>query len=159
MTLQSAILAVHIVCGFAGLALGPIAMFARKRRGWHTRSGDLYHGVMLAVCATAAALALLDWQRIWWFLLIAIGSYAQALIGYLAAKRRWQGWLPLHVSMQCGSYIALVTALLVVNWEGMTGTPGIYSPWAWILPTLVGSPLIAWINRAVRLGRRPVLPA
>lgn len=159
MTLQSTILAVHIVCGFAGLVLGPIAMFARKRPGRHTRVGDLYHWIMLAVCATAAALALLDWQRIWWFLLIALGSYAQAFVGYLAAKRRWRGWLLWHVSMQGGSYIALVTALLVVNWEPMTGTPGMYSPWAWLLPTLVGSPLITWVNRAIRLGRRPVLTA
>jgi len=34
----------------------------------------------------------------------------------------------------CGSYVSLVTALLVVSWD---------SPLAWILPTVIGSPLIA----------------
>jgi len=33
-----------------------------------------------------------------------------------------------------GSYVSLVTALLVVNWS---------SPLAWILPTVIGTPLIA----------------
>jgi hypothetical protein len=44
----------------------------------------------------------------------------------------------------CGSYISLVTALLVVN------SPG--SPIAWVAPTAVGTPLITWTN--IRLARR-----
>jgi hypothetical protein len=31
--------------------------------------------------------------------------------GYVAAKRRFSGWLPIHVIGQGGSYIAMVTAL------------------------------------------------
>ena len=49
----------------------------------------------------------------------------------------------------------VVTAVLVVNWETLTGTRGTASPWAWALPTLIGSPIIAWISREVALGRRP----
>jgi len=51
----------------------------------------------------------------------------------------------------------MVTALLVVNWETLTGTRGVVSPWAWALPTVVGSPLIAWVRREVARGRRPKL--
>ena len=58
---------------------------------------------------------------------------------------------------QGGSYIAMVTALLVVNWENLTGSRGVASPWAWALPTVVGSPIIAWVTREVALGRRPKL--
>lgn len=54
-----------------------------------------------------------------------------------------------------GSYIAMVTALLVVNWRQLTGAPGIGSPWPSMLPTILGSPVIAWVIRQVRLGRRP----
>lgn len=86
---------------------------------------------------------------------MALGSYAFAFVGYLAAKRRWNGWLRVHVVGQGGSYIAMVTAVLIVNWEAMTGTRGVVSPWAWILPTLVGTPLIAWLTREVALERRP----
>ena len=99
----------------------------------------------------------LDWRRIWWFFPIAVGSYAFACLGYVAAKYRWQGWLRAHLAGQGGSYIAMVTALLVVNWETLTGTRGVMSPWAWVLPTVVGSPIIAWVTREVPLGRRPKL--
>ena len=155
MTLFGAILALHIAAGAAGLILGPIAMRARKRRGVHTRAGEAYHWVVLAVCVTASLLAFLDWGRLWWFLPIALGSYAFALVGYMAAKRRWQGWLRGHIAGQGGSYIAMVTAVLVVNWETLTGTRGIHSPWAWALPTVVGSPIIAWVTYQVRIGKRP----
>jgi len=53
----------------------------------------------------------------------------------------------------CGSYISLVTALLVVNFPG--------SPIAWVAPTAVGTPLITWTNirLARRAARRPAPPA
>jgi histidinol-phosphate phosphatase family protein len=153
----SAVLALHMAAGFAGLVLGPVAMAAPKRTGAHTRAGEGYHWVVLAVCLTAASLAALDWPRLWWFLPIAAGSYAFTLLGYVAAKRRWRGWLLTHVSGQGGSYIALVTAVLVVNWSALTGTPGRASPWPWLLPTVVGTPLITWINVQVRRGYRPRL--
>jgi hypothetical protein len=148
MTLRDPFLAIHIAAGTTGLILGPIAMRAPKRRGPHTRLGESYHWVMLAVCASAAGLAILGWSRIWWFLPIAIFSYANAFAGYLAAKRRWRGWLRAHIGGMGGSYIALTTALLVVN-VGQT------LPIVWFLPTLIGSPIIAWTISEVDRGRRP----
>jgi hypothetical protein len=150
------VLLVHVALGTSGLVLGPEAMAARKLPGLHTRVGEAYHWMMLGVCVSAAMLAILDWRRIWWFLLVAIGSYAFALLGYVAAKRRWRGWLRAHLAGQGGSYIAMSTAFLVVNWEALTGTRGVASPWTWT-PTVVGSPIIAWITREVALGRRPKL--
>ena len=157
MTAFRTVLVFHIAVGTVGLVLGPIAMTAWKGSRLHAWAGELYHWVMLAVCVSAGGLAWLDWERSWWFLPIAVGSYAFAFVAYVAAKRRWPGWLAAHVSGQGGSYIAMVTAILVVNWQLLTGTRGRSSPWAWILPTLVGSPLIAWVNVQVRRGRRPKL--
>ncbi len=157
MTVTDTVLFAHIALGTAGLILGPVAMTARKLPGLHTKAGEAYHWVMLGVCISAGTLAILDWYRIWWFLLIAIGSYAFAFLGYMAAKRRWRGWLRAHITGQGGSYIAMVTAFLVVNWENLTGTLGVESPWAWALPTVVGSPIIAWVTREVARGRRPKL--
>ena len=155
MTVFRVVLAFHIAAGAAGLILGPIAMRARKGPGLHTRAGEAYHWVMLAVCLTASLLAVLEWKRLWWFLPIAAGSYAFALLGYAAAKRRWHGWIKAHIAGQGGSYIAMTTALLVVNWETLTGTRGISSPMAWALPTVVGAPIIAWVTYQVRIGKRP----
>jgi hypothetical protein len=155
VTVFRVVLAFHIAAGAAGLILGPIAMRARKKPGVHTRAGEAYHWVMLAVCLTASLLAVLDWKRLWWFLPIAAGSYAFALLGYVSAKRRWRGWLQAHITGQGGSYIAMTTALLVVNWETLTGTRGISSPMGWALPTVVGAPIIAWVTYQVRIGKRP----
>jgi uncharacterized membrane protein len=148
MTVWDVTLALHVTAGGTGLILGPLAMRAVKRRGPHTRLGEAYHWVMLTVCVSAAGLALMEWHRIWWFLPIAAFSYANALVGYLAVKRRRNGWLPRHIGGMGGSYIALVTALLVVNLgRDFAG--------AWFIPTLVGSPLIAWVINEVDKGRRP----
>jgi uncharacterized membrane protein len=148
--MRDAVLAVHVAAGTLGLILGPLAMRASKRRGLHTRLGEVYHWVMLAVCVSAVGLAALAWGRLWWFLPIAVFSYANALLGYVAAKRRWRGWVRAHVGGMGGSYIALVTALLVVNL-------GDRLPVVWFVPTLVGSPIIAWVIREIDAGRRPAL--
>ena len=135
--MHGAVLTVHIFTGTTGLVLGPVAMFAPKRRGRHTRTGTVYHWNMLAVCVSAVGLALMNWAEIWWFVPIAVFSYGNALVGYLAARRRQPGWLPVHIGGMGGSYIALITALLVVN----TQPAPLY---VWFVPTLVGTPLILW---------------
>jgi hypothetical protein len=94
-------------------------------------------------------LAILDWERLWAFLPVAVGSYAFALVGYTAAKLRFRGWLRVHVIGQGGSYIAMVTALFVVNWQAVFGEPGRVSFWPWAIPTLVGTPLIAFVVRDI----------
>jgi hypothetical protein len=147
---HDATLGIHIAAGVVGLVLGPVAMRVAKRPGRHTRSGEAYHWVMLTVCVSATVLATLNWSELWWFLPIAIGSYAFALLGYVAAKVRWRGWLSAHISGQGGSYIALTTALLVVN-TGGSGAALI----VWFIPTIVGSPIIAWVTYQVALGKRP----
>lgn len=139
---------IHIVCGGCALAFGPVAMYARKLPGLHTVAGEIYHWLFVGIFISACILAALDWPRLWWFVPLAGFSYAFALLGYLAAKLRWNHWLRFHLAGQGGSYIAMTTAVLVVNL-------GRNIWWVWILPTIIGSPLIAWITREVALGRRP----
>src|SRR3954452_9361374 len=146
MSLRDPALALHIASGTLGLLLGPVAMRAPKRRGRHTRAGGVYFWAMAGVCTSAVVLAVLDWARLWWFLPIAAFSYANALVGYLAVKIRWRGWLRAHIGGMGGSYIALTTALLVVN---VGPSPLI----VWFIPTLVGTPLILLAtNRVTRVG-------
>lgn len=148
MSSHSIVLAIHIAAGSLGLILGPVAMFVGKRRGAHTRTGEAYHWVFVVLVCTAVVLAVWNWHEGWWLALVGAGSYAFALLGYLSAKRRRPGWLPVHVAGQGGSYIAMVTALLVVNL-------GTASPLAWIAPTLIGTPIIAWVSFQIGAGRRP----
>jgi hypothetical protein len=146
--MRETLLAVHIAAGVAALVLGPIAMFAAKRRGRHTRAGDLYFWVYVVLVLAAFALAATDWDEAWFLVPIGAFSFAFALLGYVMAKRRPRGWLRLHVTGQGGSYIAMITALLVVNLGGETLI-------VWFIPTIIGSPVIAYVNTQIALGRRP----
>mgnify|MGYP003403893760 CR=1 FL=1 len=136
--LSSTVLLAHVILGFTAIVLGPVAMTSRKAPGFHPRIGELYHAAVLGVCLSAAALAVLHWSRSWAFLPVALGSYAFALVGYVAAKRRFQGWLSVHVIGQSGSYVAMLTALFVVNWSALFDEPGRHSLWPWIIPDAGG---------------------
>ncbi len=136
------LLTVHIVAGTSGLVLAPLAMAVRKAPGRHPWLGRGYQLTIAVLTCTAVALAALHPARLWGLGVIAAGTEAAALAGWAASRRRHPGWLPRHVGLMCGSYVSLVTALLVVNW---------HSPLAWLLPTVIGTPLIA--GAAARAGR------
>jgi hypothetical protein len=153
--LRNLFLTIHIVAGTAGLLSGPVAMLLPKRHGWHTRLGLAYQGFVAVLCVTAFGMVALK-PSLWWLAVIAAFTWAAALTGWIMRRRRPKGWLPLHVSFMCGSYISFITAFLAVTVGGNV-------PWtvplAWSLPTLIGSPLIA--RTAARAATRPrkVIPA
>jgi hypothetical protein len=155
MSAHDTFLAVHVAAGSVGLVLGPILFAARKRPGLHTAGGEIYHWNFVVLFVSAVGLALLDWDRVWWLAFVGAFSYAFALRGYLAAKRRRPGWLAAHVSGQGGSYIAMTTALLVVNTQGLADSGGFLAIVPWLLPTLIGTPLIAYTIGQVVQGKRP----
>lgn len=128
-------------------------MVSQKRRGLHTNLGEVYHWNMLVVCVTAAIMAVLNWGKSGYFLFIAVFSYYSALKAYLAVKRRYSGWLHKHISGMIGSYIALVTASLVVNVDRIPGLNQLPVLFLWLLPTLIGTPIIFKIQRRLPAGK------
>ena len=132
--LRTVLLTAHITAGSIGLLLGPLALLAAKRAGWHPRLGLAYQGAVAGVTVTALGLTALAPVRLWGLGLVAVATQAAALAGWRARRRAAPGWLPRHVRLMCGSYVSLVTAALVVNWS---------SPLAWVLPTVVAVPLIS----------------
>lgn len=152
---MSILSALHVAAGAAGLLIGPLAMRAPKHRGAHTALGTLYFAVLSLVCASAAALAVLRWDTRWWFLPIALGTFAFGAAAYWAARRRPDRWLLIHVVGQLSSYTGMVTAFVVNNWEWLTGAPGVQSPLAFFVPMSVGTIATTWLAREVVAGRRP----
>ncbi|MEZ0493516.1 hypothetical protein AB2L28_14855 [Kineococcus sp. TBRC 1896] len=149
MDAHAVLLGTHVAAGCTGLLVGAAALAVPKRRGWHVRLGATYQVVVALMTSTAVALSLTAPTTLWGLLVIAVATEAAAVAGLVVARRRRPGWLPVHVSLTAGSYVSFVTAALVVNWS---------SPLAWVVPTLVGSPAIAWASRrAGRAGRsRPL---
>ncbi len=78
------------------------------------------------------------------FVPIAVFSYGLALLAHVASR---QGWLRRQIHGLGGSYIALVTAVLVVSADG--------SVVAWVLPALIGVPLISLTITRIERGGGP----
>ncbi len=136
--MRTVFLTVHVTSGVVALALGPLALLAARRRlRSFTRLRDGYHWTVLVVCATATVVSVLAWTRLWWLVPIAALAYGLVLAGYLGSRRGWPLWIRAHG--WGGSYIALVTALLVVSARGVS--PALEAV-AWILPAAIGTPLI-----------------
>ncbi|GAA2003910.1 DUF2306 domain-containing protein [Nakamurella flavida] len=136
-----AVLALHIAAGVVGLLLGAVVLTAPKRAGRHVVAGRAYQGAVALMTGTALALVVSDPGRLWGLGIIAVATEASALAGWVARRRHRPGWVVRHVVLMCSSYISFVTAALVVNWA---------SPLAWVVPTLIGAPLIARTVRRVR---------
>ncbi|MFD2759640.1 DUF2306 domain-containing protein [Lentibacillus juripiscarius] len=122
-------------------------MTARKRRGRHTFCGELYHGSYVIVFVSSIAMAVLHWEESAYLFYIALFSYGLAFIGYLAAKKRWINWLSFHLSGMAGSYIGIITAVLVVNVSKIPVLNALPELWYWFLPTIIGTPLIMMSGR------------
>lgn len=101
MSIHQPLLYTHIVAGFFGLVVAPIAMVVRKGSVAHRRWGAAYFWSMLIVTLTALLLVFLRPNL--FLLLIAILSFYQAFVGYRALymkrpdireghKPRWMDW-------------------------------------------------------------------
>ncbi|RAP24762.1 hypothetical protein C2W64_02769 [Brevibacillus laterosporus] len=103
---------------------------------------------------TSIVTAIWHWEQSAYLFFIALFSYGLALYGYLARKRRWTEWLGKHINGMLGSYIGVITAVLVVNQTKIPVLNQWPSLFVWLLPTIIGSPLIALVQK--KCGKRKV---
>jgi CHASE2 domain-containing sensor protein len=131
------LLTVHVLAGTTGLLLGPVWLLSRRQgaRAWPVAAA--YQSSVTVVSSTGAALAL-DRPGLAWLLPVAVLTQALAVAGALARRRNWPGWTTLQPHLLGGSYIALITALLVAE----TG-----NPLFWFLPALIGQVPITMAKR------------
>lgn len=139
-------LGIHIAAGALCLLVGLVAGLAKKKKGIHTKAGEVYHGSYVVVFVTALVMSIWHWSESSYLFYIALFSYSLALTGYIAGKRKKKNWLVVHISGMLGSYIGILTATLVVNAHRIPIVNEIPAIFIWILPTIIGSPLIAVVN-------------
>ncbi|TDF93015.1 DUF2306 domain-containing protein [Paenibacillus piri] len=156
MSIYSLLLIAHIAAGTICLLSGACAIFVRKQKGLHTVLGETYHIHYIFVFLTAVIMSMMKWSELQYLFYIALFSYAQALYGYLARKLRWSNWLSKHIIGMLGSYIGIITAVLVVNGEPVTALTGIPKLSLWFIPTIIGSPLIFFTTRRFRRPPRKI---
>lgn len=140
-------LTLHIISGTLCLLVGLAAAFSKKQRGRHTFFGEIYHGSYVVVFISAVVTSIMHWEQDAILFFIALFSYGLALMGYLARKKRPHNWLVKHIGGMLGSYIGIVTAVLVVNVDNIP----IINEWPaflfWFLPSIIGTPIIINVRR------------
>lgn len=149
-----ALVGVHVLLGLLCVIAGAVAMLTPKAPGRHPLFGTIYFWGLSTAVLTATGLAAMRWaeDRI----LFGLGALAfgLALTGRTAMRRRWPGWLRLHIAGMGASYISLLTAFYVDNGKNLPIWRSLPSLAYWLTPSAVGLPLLVYALLRHPLVRR-----
>jgi hypothetical protein len=146
-----AIVGVHVLAGILAVVAGATAMLSPKAPGRHPRAGTVYFWALVTVCVSMSALAVARWPIDNHLVVLGVLALGSATIGRAAHRRLWRGWVRVHISLMGLSYVLMLTAFYVDNGPHLPLWNRLPPLAFWLLPTLVGLPLI------VRALRRPLL--
>jgi hypothetical protein len=137
-----AILRIHISAGLTCVVAGAVAALAKKRAGWHPKAGLVYCISLCVLFASSTAMSVMRWPEDRHLFVIGMVAFCAGALGYLARKRRWRGWLRIHIPSMALSYVALLTGFYVDNGPNLPGWKLVPHVTFWILPSLIGAPLV-----------------
>lgn len=146
------IIAVHVLAGLICTVTGVVAMLAPKRAGRHPTAGSIYYWSLVVVFLSMTALSIIRWPANNHLFALGILSFAAGSVGRRARRRVWQRWVPVHVTGMAFSYILLLTAFYVDNGPHLPLWRSLPRAAHWILPSLVGFPILGWV-----LTRHPLV--
>ena len=137
-------LVLHILSGLTAVITGALAATARKRPGRHPRAGRVYLWGLGGIFTTATIMAAIRWHEDAHLFAVAVIAFSLGLYGYRARRHHRPGWPPHHAIGMGGSYIALLTGFYVDNGPFLPLWNRLPHLTYWLLPSLVGAPLI-WL--------------
>jgi hypothetical protein len=149
-----AVIAVHVGAGLVCVIAGVVAMLSRKAHGRHPQAGTVYYWSLCVVFVTMTSLAIFRWAEDYHLFVLGGLSFAVATIGRMARRQLWSGWARIHMTGMGASYILLVTAFYVDNGPSLPLWRELPPTAFWIMPTLIGAPIL--LNAFLRhpLARR-----
>lgn len=137
------VIAVHVASGLVAVIAGLVAMFSPKRRGRHSRWGNIYFWGIGAVFASATLLASLRGPEDFHLFLLGALAFAAAWVGRSARRGLWRNSLRVHLAGMGASYIVMLTAFYVETGDQLPVWKELPPILYWILPAAIGVPLIA----------------
>lgn len=138
------IVTVHVAAGLVCVIAGAVAMLCRKQRGRHPQAGTVYYWSPAVVAATMAVLAISRWVEDYHLFILGALSFLAATIGRKARRRQWPGWARIHMTGMGASYILMITAFYVDNGPNLPLWWELPPIAFWILPILVGTPILLY---------------
>jgi uncharacterized membrane protein len=143
-----AFIAVHLAAGLTAVVAGAIAMLSGKRPGRHPQAGTVYYWALAVVFVTMSALAVSRWSEDYHLFILGLLSFVAATIGRTARRKLWPSWPRIHMTGMAASYILTITAFYVDNGPNLPLWRELPPLAFWILPTLIGAPIL--INALLR---------
>jgi uncharacterized membrane protein len=137
------VMGVHIPLGLACVTIGALAMLSKKGRGRHSKLGTIYFWCLLALFVSATFLSVMRWSENYHLFALGLMSFACAWFGRTAVRQRRPFRIRLHLSGMGLSYIFMLIAFYVDNGKQLPLWKDLPHFMYWMLPILVGVPLIA----------------
>ena len=147
-------IAIHVAAGLVCAIAGLLAMLSRKARGHHPSAGTVYYWSLCVVFATMTVIAVFRWAEDYHLFLLGALSIAAATIGRMARRSLWRGWARFHMTGMGISYILMLTAFYVDNGPNLPLWRELPPIAFWILPTLIGAPILLHALLRHPLARR-----
>lgn len=136
------VLGIHVIAAIVCVVSGLWAMLSEKRKGAHTKSGSVYFWSLLVVFITATLIAIDRWQEDYHLFILAVVSFAAAFVGRMLVRKKGKLWPVVHISGMGLSYIFLLIAFYVDNGKFLPLWKELAPYWYWLLPLLIGIPLL-----------------
>jgi hypothetical protein len=137
-----ALVALHIAAGLTCVVAGVVAMLSRKQRGRHPLAGTIYYWALAIVFVTMSVLSISRWAEDYHLFALGSLSFIAATIGRTARRVPWPSWARIHMTGMGASYILLITAFYVDNGPNLPLWRELPQIAFWILPSLVGAPIL-----------------
>jgi hypothetical protein len=131
-----------VLLGIVAVLSGALAMLSKKRRGRHPTAGTVYFWCLASLAFTSTVLSAMRWREDYHLFILGALAFLAALVGRTARRRQTYGWVRWHIVGMGSSYVLMLTAFYVDNGRNLplwNKLPPIYY---WVLPVLIGVPLI-----------------
>lgn len=152
------VVGLHVLMGLACVVAGAVAMLSPKRQGRHPTFGGIYFWCLLAVFASETGLSVNRWAEDYPLFILGAFSFAAALVGRTFRRRRWRGWVRVHITGMGVSYVLLLTAFYVDNGKSLPLWKELPPIALWLIPSAIGMPFIAHALLRHPLIRTPPTP-